>query len=384
MIESSERLTGSVKAAQTLKGNVKSGGSSNYELPIASKDVLGGIKVGENLTIDEDGTLNAQAGLSGDIEVAEKQNNMITASLPAHVEIEQTNVGQKITSFVELTKVGDKFSVENGVIKIGKGVSKVKVAYNAVAQATASTTRVFTYIMLNDAPKSQESYYFSNEIYQVGNAIPSMLFDVKEGDEITLQVYGPAGNKILGATTFNYWTQITIEEYHDNNLVIANGEVENLNEYTKKNEIKTINGQSLLGEGDIEISGGGSGTGDVTKDEIYYKNGDVFTTSYPITIGGLITSSTTRIIFCVTPPKRLDNITKITCTSLKAELRGTNGYLNSSSGYKEYATDSNYVISCSKVNENTIEVYLTKSSAFTNINNNTFVVVRSYLGFEFE
>ena len=37
-----------------------------YELPIASKDVLGGIKVGENLTIDEDGTLNAQAGGSNE------------------------------------------------------------------------------------------------------------------------------------------------------------------------------------------------------------------------------------------------------------------------------------------------------------------------------
>ena len=34
------------------------------KLPIASRDVLGGIKVGANLTIDEDGTLNAQA--SGD------------------------------------------------------------------------------------------------------------------------------------------------------------------------------------------------------------------------------------------------------------------------------------------------------------------------------
>lgn len=33
-----------------------------YELPIASKDVLGGIKVGNNLTIDEDGRLNATGG----------------------------------------------------------------------------------------------------------------------------------------------------------------------------------------------------------------------------------------------------------------------------------------------------------------------------------
>lgn len=33
----------------------------DYHLPIASETVLGGIKVGNNLTIDEDGTLNAEA-----------------------------------------------------------------------------------------------------------------------------------------------------------------------------------------------------------------------------------------------------------------------------------------------------------------------------------
>ena len=35
--------------------------TSGYELPIASTETLGGIKVGANLTIDEDGTLNATA-----------------------------------------------------------------------------------------------------------------------------------------------------------------------------------------------------------------------------------------------------------------------------------------------------------------------------------
>lgn len=33
-----------------------------YELPIASETVLGGVKVGENLTIEQDGTLNANSG----------------------------------------------------------------------------------------------------------------------------------------------------------------------------------------------------------------------------------------------------------------------------------------------------------------------------------
>ncbi len=35
---------------------------SPYSLPIASQNTLGGIKVGNNLTIDQDGTLNASGG----------------------------------------------------------------------------------------------------------------------------------------------------------------------------------------------------------------------------------------------------------------------------------------------------------------------------------
>jgi len=42
-------------------------GGSSYELPIASADTLGGIKVGENLSIDENGVLSATAG-SGEAE----------------------------------------------------------------------------------------------------------------------------------------------------------------------------------------------------------------------------------------------------------------------------------------------------------------------------
>ena len=46
-------------------GNVSSGGESSYTLPIASTETLGGIKVGENLSITEDGTLNAIGGGGG-------------------------------------------------------------------------------------------------------------------------------------------------------------------------------------------------------------------------------------------------------------------------------------------------------------------------------
>ena len=46
--------------ARAMAANSAGGGS--YTLPVASASTLGGIKVGENLTIEEDGTLNASGG----------------------------------------------------------------------------------------------------------------------------------------------------------------------------------------------------------------------------------------------------------------------------------------------------------------------------------
>lgn len=38
------------------------GGSTPYELPVATSETLGGVKIGDNLSIDENGVLSAQAG----------------------------------------------------------------------------------------------------------------------------------------------------------------------------------------------------------------------------------------------------------------------------------------------------------------------------------
>lgn len=45
--------------------NVGSGGVDPYVLPVASAEMLGGVKVGENLTIDENGVLSALGGGGG-------------------------------------------------------------------------------------------------------------------------------------------------------------------------------------------------------------------------------------------------------------------------------------------------------------------------------
>ena len=48
-----------VIAALANVGNWLLDNAAPYVLPIASSSTLGGVKVGQNLTIDSDGTLNA-------------------------------------------------------------------------------------------------------------------------------------------------------------------------------------------------------------------------------------------------------------------------------------------------------------------------------------
>ena len=73
----------------------------NYTLPMASADALGGIKVGENLTIAEDGTLNAQTGAE-DIIIPYK-------TFTDYSDEEKTSIANKllncINSVKSLTKV---------------------------------------------------------------------------------------------------------------------------------------------------------------------------------------------------------------------------------------------------------------------------------------
>lgn len=57
-------------------------GETNYELPIASAGTLGGIKVGMNLSIDADGTLNAVGGGTGESSVVNGEVLPIGTMIP--------------------------------------------------------------------------------------------------------------------------------------------------------------------------------------------------------------------------------------------------------------------------------------------------------------
>lgn len=118
-------------------------------------------------------------------------------------------------------------------------------------------------------------------------------------------------------------------------------------------------------------------------DVLFYKAGETFGVSASLTFGGMVTSSTTEVIFTIPLPKRLDYIKSVTCNSLQIGLRGISGYLNSASGNIEYVGKSGYTITCYLSSPNTISINLKKSSAFTNTTNNTPVAVRGTFEFTF-
>lgn len=132
--------------------------------------------------------------------------------------------------------------------------------------------------------------------------------------------------------------------------------------------------KNLVDSDDIEINVDGD---DISLSVIgdFYKPGDSMYGKTGIPLPALITGSTKQVYFTVNTEKKLDNITSITCQTLKAEIRGISGYLNSTSGYNSYVNVDGYTITCIKSGSYQFGVRMTKDTAWTNVTNNTPVVV---------
>lgn len=138
--------------------------------------------------------------------------NVITAKTLSDYTIQSTDTAEDIKTFSLYNSIGNKLTIENGAIKIGSGVSKVKVSYNATTQNSTSTAtcRVFTYLMHNTTSITQESHYFNRTWEQISVSHNPIIRAVSQGDEFYLRVYGLAGTKLMGGSSFCH-TAITVE-----------------------------------------------------------------------------------------------------------------------------------------------------------------------------
>ena len=225
---------------KTINGNsilgsgnitIESSGGGITEIPIASNTTLGGIKVGANLTIEADGTLNATASSNGgsgadDVpintiveydgeevpsgweEVEETGKNIITAYITQTLDIGEN----EIIPFDSSNIIGSKFTLENGKIKIGSGVSKVKVS-GQIWYYAYDTTRQWFYLKQN-ANMINTNIAMLNKSYGVLN-FNEKIIDVVEGDVIYFELIDLEGTGTIGinyGSSIKNMTYITIEE----------------------------------------------------------------------------------------------------------------------------------------------------------------------------
>lgn len=107
--------------------------------------------------------------------------------------------------------------------------------------------------------------------------------------------------------------------------------------------------------------------------ELFYKPGDKLSIDGTGTGGapftGYVTASTTVLRFMVPVGKSLANITTITCNDCTGGVRGVSGYVDGSRDNTDWT--SGYTITCTKATDHIVQVQVQKSSAFSNVTNNT-------------
>ena len=203
----------------------KAGGSS-YALPIASNSVLGGIKVGANLSIDGNGVLNAAAGGGGTW-------GSITGTLSAQTDLQSALDGKQplavnLTSLAGLTygthgqllimtaagifgltdpyalpiasgSVLGGIKVGSGLAIDGSGVLSSTYSYSlpVASPSVLGGIKVGSGLAIDGSGVLSSTYSYSLPV-----ASPSVLGGVKTGSRITIDGSGVASPDVQLAATF--------------------------------------------------------------------------------------------------------------------------------------------------------------------------------------
>ena len=210
-----------------------------YTLPIATAEVLGGIKVGSGLSINPGtGVLSATGGGTAD-------------------SVDWANITSKPDDIVNITdKLAEKLDVSTYNSEKATFATKEELADKA------NTSDLSNYLTTTDA---QSNYAKKSEIPSLEGYLQTSVADEKYATKTELSSKADASaiadmlTKTEAASTYQpkgeYATTSQLSGKQD---TLVSGE-----------SIKTINGQTLLGEGDITIEGG-SGISDAPSDGKLY------------------------------------------------------------------------------------------------------------------
>ena len=177
--------------------------------------------------------------------------------------------------------------------------------------------------------------------------------------------------RMANAQSYNGTLQMNVAGTGGKVVFYATGKPAGLNAWTAGEIVPFIyyNGSWYIERGEKS-----SGMDELIAD-MYYKSGDTFIiagNNGGVPINGYITSSTKHARFMVPVDKSLKNINTITCTQLTGGVRvPSGGYMDSSTDSTEWTTKSGITFTVTKASDRLVQIDIIKSTAFTNITNNS-------------
>ncbi len=116
---------------------------------------------------------------------------------------------------------------------------------------------------------------------------------------------------------------------------------------------------------------------------MYFKNGDTFINNGAFDIPGIMSGSNKIAAFDLILPKKIDNISTISCSEFTGIIMGVSGTATPSS-QTNYAATTGYTLTITAISSNIIRIRIAATTAWGNITNNTpcqFVVSNISLSF---
>ena len=110
--------------------------------------------------------------------------------------------------------IGTKLTLENGRIRIGKGVTRIKVAGSIFIEQANTGSYIWSFIsrIRNGSRVDIKGHIMSTSLYFVSAVIPNGVIDVQEGDEILLIIDNPKYESVQPhSRAYQSQTWLTVE-----------------------------------------------------------------------------------------------------------------------------------------------------------------------------
>lgn len=280
-----------------------------------------------------------------------KPKNIMTLKLDADVTCVQAVYTHLNLSLYN--SEGEGLTYENGYVKIGKGINKVKVNAQALF-TTGDEGAKHIHLDKNDITIAW-NYGPCIEVGQnVSAVITPVVVDVKEGDLLDLKYYATNKDKVGGHGT-NY-TFLTVEAVEDGQIITVNNTIDGIpigSEFEYDGE-EVPDGYEEVIEEVVE-----------EKDPTCYYDGDTYVipeNAY-INVGGCITASKSQVRFGIFVHKSLKYIKSITVNYAKLSIRYPDG------GYIITTLDVTDYVEADNEGENIVYLLYVPSSAMSPTNN---------------